>query len=291
MADERPPRPSVTVTANDFGLAESINEAVEIGHHAGVVDAASLMVAGDAAADAIARARRLPSLRVGLHVVVADGQPMLPAARIPALVDGRGRLRAHLLVAGLRFFCLPRARQQLRAEVRAQFDAFRASGLQLDHVDGHRHMHLHPTVLGAILGVAREFGVRAVRVPREPLRALRGAPIPQRFRAAASSLLLAPWLALMRWRLRRAGIASNAYVVGLSDTGAMSEDTVLRLIAHLPPGATELYFHPAVANGPDSDILPQDPERHAAELAALLSPRVRSALRTARERCASGAEA
>ena len=191
----------------------------------------------------------------------------------------------------MRFFCDPRARRQLLDEVRAQFEAFRATGLPLDHVDGHRHMHLHPTVLSAILRVAREFGVHAIRVPHEPLRALKGAPFFQRLRTAGTIVLLAPWLALMRWRLRRAGIASNEYVVGLSDTGAMSEDAVLRLIAHLPSGATELYFHPAVAGGFDSHSLPQTAARHAAELGALLSPRVRSALQAARERCASGAEA
>ena len=291
MADERLPRPSVTVTADDFGSAASVNEAVEIAHRDGILDAASLMVAGEAAADAVERARRRPTLRVGLHLVVVDGRPTLPVASIPALLDVRGRLRTHLFAAGVRFFCLPQARRQLLAEVRAQFEAFRATGIPLDHVNGHRHMHLHPTVLGAILDLAREFGVHTIRVPREPLRALRGTPILQLARAAATSVLLAPWLVLMRWRLRRAGIASNAYVLGLSDTGAMSEDAVLRLIAHLPAGVTELYFHPAVAEGSDSHALPRGADRHAAELAALLSPRVRRALQSARERCARGAGA
>ena len=270
----------VIITADDFGLAVPVNEAVEIAHRDGVLGGASLMVAADGAADAIARARRLPTLRVGLHLVVVDGRPALPPSAIPGLVDAAGRLRADILRTSLRIFFRPAARRQLRAEVRAQFEAFRATGLPLDHVNAHHHMHLHPTVLSAILAMAREFGVRAVRLPREPLRAARRRSPSQRLFTLARSAFLAPWLALMRWRLRRAGIQCNEYVLGLSDDGAMGENTVLRLAEALPDGVTEFYFHPATSS-PSRAPLPRPAERHVAELRALCSARVRAALEAA----------
>ena len=64
------------VTADDFGAALAVNEAVEIAHTQGILTAASLMVGGEAADDAVERARRLPGLGVGLHVVLADGRPV-----------------------------------------------------------------------------------------------------------------------------------------------------------------------------------------------------------------------
>lgn len=268
----------VVITADDFGLGVPVNEAVEIAHREGVLSAASLMVAGDAAQDAVARARRHSSLRVGLHVVVVDGRPVLPPRAIPALVDRDGWLDRSLVRAGVRYFFLPRARRQLYAEVRAQFEAFRATGLPLDHVDAHRHMHLHPTVLSAILALAPEFGIRVVRLPREPLAALRGASRARRLGALTRTVLLAPWLALMGWRLRRAGIDSPAQVFGLGDSGAMTEEVVLRLVAQLPAGSTEIYFHPATASSSEAALLPMSAERHEAELRALCSPRVRAAL-------------
>jgi predicted glycoside hydrolase/deacetylase ChbG (UPF0249 family) len=67
-------RKYLIVTADDFGLHESVNEAVEQASQAGVLTAASLMVGAPAAADAVRRARKLPHLRVGLHLVLADGR-------------------------------------------------------------------------------------------------------------------------------------------------------------------------------------------------------------------------
>jgi hopanoid biosynthesis associated protein HpnK len=238
------------------------------------------MVGGRAAADAVARARRLPALRVGLHVVVVDDRPVLPRAQVERLTDGDGYLSDRLVASGVRFFFSPAARRQLEAEIRAQFEAFAATGLELDHVNAHRHMHLHPTVLRIILRVGREFGLRAMRVPYEPpLIAWRiagrglGATL-------ASAAGLAPWLGILRARLRRRGIRSNDVVLGLGATGAMDEATVLRLLELAPPGrVTEMYFHPATRRSPEIDRT-MTSYRHEAELAALTSRNVRRALET-----------
>ncbi|MCG5073991.1 hopanoid biosynthesis-associated protein HpnK [Paraburkholderia tagetis] len=253
-------------TADDFGLHERVNAAVERAHRDGVLNAASLMVAAPAAADAVARARQLPNLRVGLHLVLADGAAMLPRARIPALVDAQGRFGDNMVRDGVRFFFLPHVRAQLAKEIRAQFEAFAATGLALDHVNTHKHFHLHPTVLSLILSIGREYGLRAMRLPREA-----GAPV-----------ALKPWLALVRARLARAGVAHNDYVVGIANTGAMDEAVLLDALAHLPPqGVGEIYCHPAEAPaGGEGPITPSmRTYRHADELGALISPRVAEALK------------
>ncbi|KDP86093.1 hypothetical protein CF70_009325 [Cupriavidus sp. SK-3] len=252
---------ALILTADDFGLHPAVNEAVEMACRDGVLNAASLMVAAPAAADAVARARRLPGLRVGLHLVLADGPAMLPPARIPALVDAQGRFGSAMARDGCRFFFLPGARRQLAAEIRAQFEAFAATGLALDHVNAHKHFHLHPTVLSLTLAIGREFGLRAVRLPREH----------------RAPLLLRPWLALLRRRLAAAGVAHNDYVVGIANSGAMDEATLLAALARLPAGVGEIYFHPAVVSGAEVTATMRG-YRHADELAALLSPRVRAAL-------------
>jgi hopanoid biosynthesis associated protein HpnK len=247
------------VSADDFGLCVEVNEAVERAHRSGVLAAASLMAGAPAASDAAARGRRLPNLRVGLHVVVVNGRPLLPAREVPQLVDETGAFFSDLGRAGMRFFFDPRARRQLEAEIRAQFEAFARTGLRLDHVNAQNHMHVHPTVLGIILKVGREFGMRAVRIPREP----------------GDSALLAPWLALMRARLKRAGMTTNDNVLGIRHSGHMTTDRVLELLASLPDGVTEMYFHPATGPwaGIDPAIAGYD---FAGELAALTSAEVRA---------------
>lgn len=250
--------PGLIITADDFGLHPSVNRAVLRAHREGVLCAASLMVGAAAAPDAIALARACPGLRVGLHLVLADGAAVLPPRLIPDLVDTRGRFGARMVGDGVRFFCLPRVRRQLAAEIRAQFEAFAATGLVLDHVNAHKHFHLHPTVLSLMLGIGRDFGLRAVRLPYEP-----GLPA-----------WLRPWLILLRARLRAAGIAHNDYLVGLRLSGRFDEDALLAALGRLPPaGVGELYLHPALESGM-AIAASMAGYRHADEFAALVSPRV-----------------
>ena len=262
------------VTADDFGIHEAVNEAVSEASRAGVLTAASLMVGAPAAQDAVRRARELPQLRVGLHLVLADGFAVLPREQIPDLVDGQGRFGDGMWLDGVRYFALPSLRRQLEAEIRAQFAAFARTGLVLDHVNAHKHFHLHPTLLRMIVRVGREFGVNAVRVPREPMwYSRRGAGLG----AMASNAFLMPWVALMKARLRAGGIAYNDQVFGIASTGQLDEESLLGILAKLPPGVTEIYLHPAVdTQAPIASTMSE--YRHSAELAALLSARVAEAV-------------
>jgi chitin disaccharide deacetylase len=260
------------VTADDFGAATEVNEAVEQGHLGGILTAASLMVSAPAAADAVARARQLPRLRVGLHLVLVDGRPTLPAASLPDLVDATGNFRDDMARSAASMFFFPSVRRQLEAEIAAQFDAFRATGLPLDHVNTHKHFHLHPTIASTIVRVGKKYGLRAIRVPLEPHAVLRRAESGVKLRGA---YITAPWAALSRARFRAAGLRVPDQVFGLAWSGAMTPARVLGLIENLPDGLTELYLHPAT--GPYAGSAPG--YRYAEELAALLAPRTVEASR------------
>jgi hopanoid biosynthesis associated protein HpnK len=246
-----------------------VNAAVEAAHRHGILSTASLMVGAPAAADAVARARLQPGLRVGLHLTLVDGHPVLPPEEIPALVGADGRFDRNMARAGLRFFALPRVRRQLAREIGAQFEAFRATGLALDHVNAHKHMHLHPTVAALILAIGRDYSMKAVRVPAEPVGVLRRAFPDERH----AMPFYRPWIARLRRRLVGAGLAVNDHLFGLAGSGGMTEERVLRLLPHLPDGVSEIYFHPATERTPAlAAAMPG--YRHGEELAALLSPAV-----------------
>jgi hopanoid biosynthesis associated protein HpnK len=176
------------------------------------------------------------------------------------------------LALGVNYFFRPAIRLQLAAEIRAQFAAFAATGLPLDHADAHKHMHLHPTVGAMMLSIGHEFGLRAVRVPREPPAIMAACGVPPSTGARA----MAAWTGLFRRQAERAGMLVNDAVFGLAWSGAMTEDRLLRLLPALPDGLSEIYFHPA--SGRDATIDRLMPTyRHEAELAALLNPEVRQA--------------
>jgi len=265
------------VTGDDFGVALPVNEAVERANRDGILNTASLMVGGAAVDDAVARARRLPSLRVGLHLVLVRGQPVLPPERIPDLVGPDGHFSTRLVRAGFRYFFLPSVRAQLAAEIRAQFERFRDTGLPLDHVNTHNHMHLHPTILGLILKVGRDFGLRAVRLPHEPFGASWRGTRDGLLRRVANDLLLRILIASHRRRMTRAGIAFNDYMFGMNDSGAMDRERLVGFLRNLPDGVSEIYCHPATGPWPGMEAEARS-YRFADELAALTDAAVRSAL-------------
>jgi hopanoid biosynthesis associated protein HpnK len=236
------------------------------------------MVGAPAADDAVARALRTRRLRVGLHVVVACGRPVLAPAEIPDLVRQDGSLSTDLALAGVRYFFRPAVRRQLEREIRAQFAAFRRTGLVLDHVNAHKHMHLHPTVLGLLLKVGHEFGSPPVRLPREPLLASWRAMQDAFWSRLFWSVFLAPWVALANLRLKLAGVAANDWIFGIIDSGRMNARRLRSIIDCLPQGVSEIYLHPALADA-DRDAATTDPG--AREFEGLIDPQVKEALRDA----------
>jgi chitin disaccharide deacetylase len=260
------------ITADDFGAAPEVNEAVEIAHRHGILTAASLMVSAPASADAVMRARRMPSLRVGLHLVLVEGRPMLSTGAVSLLVDKSGAFRSDMASLGCLLACSSRARRQLAAEITAQFEAFHATGLMLDHCNAHKHLHLHPVVAELLLTIGARFGLRAARVPLEE-RCLISKIEPKSRRPIPS--LIVPFVVLLRRRVRAAGLYTTDRVFGLEWSGQMTKYRLLEVIRALPSGASEIYLHPAT--GPYAGDAPG--YRYRDELAALIDPEVVAACR------------
>ena len=270
------------VNADDFGRSREINRAVIRAHRAGVLTSASLMVAGQAAQQAVELARENPTLAVGLHVVVVDGPAVLPPGRIPDLVDASGHFANAPVELGLRYALSPAARCQLRTEIAAQFQRFADTGLPLSHVDGHQHMHMHPVVFDLVEPLARQFGARGIRVVRDELRvSLRH----ERDRVLAKLASTAIFAALA-WRCRRRArdLAIPARTYGFLHSGRMNEAYVLAALRQGRDPTAEIYFHPT--EGERLEASGPNPE----DLSALLSAAVRSAIEARHLRLSTYAE-
>jgi hopanoid biosynthesis associated protein HpnK len=260
------------ITADDFGAAVEVNDAVELAHRAGVLTAASLMVSGPAAGDAIARARRMPGLRVGLHVVLVDGRPVLPASALSCLVDETGAFRASMAGLGVAIARSGQARREVAAEIAAQFESFCASGLRLDHCNAHKHFHLHPVIGRLMAKIGSRYGLRSVRVPLESAPVLRKVERPG---SGLPALLPAMFARLLARRLRKSGFLVPDHVFGLRWSGQMTANRLRGLIRHLPEGLSEIYLHPAT--GAFAGAAPG--YRYREELDALMADEVVAACR------------
>lgn len=258
-----PEKRRLIVNADDFGLSPSVNAAVIRAHREGILTSASLMVNEPGCEAAVKLARENPNLGVGLHLTLLLGRAALPPEKIPGLVNARGEFTRSPVGAGWDYFFKRSLRDQLRIEIRAQLEKFRATGLVLDHVNGHLHLHLHPVIFKILLAEAAAFGIRRMRLTREPfwldVPLARGHRLYRASHAAVYFFLSGSAPAA----LRRQNIRHPRRVFGLLQNARVDETYVLKLLAVLPPGDSELYSHPSL-----------DQFHH--EFAALISPRVRA---------------
>jgi hopanoid biosynthesis associated protein HpnK len=220
------------------------------------------MVNEPACAEAVALARQNPRLGVGLHLTLVCGHSALPPEQIPGLVNASREFTNNPAGAGFRYFFHERLREPLRREIRAQFERFRESGLPLDHVNGHLHMHLHPTVLRILLEHAKELGIQRMRLTFDPfwlnLRLARGH---YGYRLLHVGLFH-PLSARARPLFSRHRFSHTQSVFGLLQNARVDEVYVCRLLDRLPPGDSELYSHPSL-------------DEFRNEFDALISPQVR----------------
>jgi chitin disaccharide deacetylase len=260
------PNPSahrrLIVNADDFGRSPSINEAVIRAHREGILTTASLMVNEPPCAGAVELAKQNPSLGVGLHLTLLMGRSALPPGEIPGLVNERGEFLNDPVKVGFQYFFRRELREQLRKEIHAQFARFRQTGLVLDHVNGHLHLHLHPTVFSILMQDAKALGIERMRLTRDPfwmdVPLARG----QRVYRATHALIYFILSGRAQSAFRRNDIRHTRRVFGLLQNARVDEAYISKLLPILPAGDSELYSHPSLDNF-----------KH--EFDALVSPRVK----------------
>jgi chitin disaccharide deacetylase len=259
------------VNADDFGLTTGVNRAVAELHERGKLTSATLMARAAATDEAIEQALRTPSLGIGCHVVLVDGEPVLPPGEIPSLTDARTG-RFHPTLAGFLRRALAGSIRatEIEAEADAQIAFIKSRGLRFTHIDTHKHTHMFPAVLRPVLRAARSAGICAVRNPFEPAwsrRATANAPFARRMEVS----LLHSLQPAFRRILLKEGFVTTDGALGVLATGTLDSATLDSLLRKLPPGTWELVTHP----GYNDDALAQANTRLTAsretELQALQS--------------------
>lgn len=261
------------INGDDFGSSKEVNEAIILAHRRGILTSASLMVSGEAFEHAVTLAKENPGLAVGLHVTCADGRPVLHPSKIPHVAGKNGTFPSDPALAGLRYFFSRRARQELSGEIAAQFEKFCESGLNFSHVDSHCHMHVHPVVLDAIVQSAERYRIKRLRVPADSF--FSALPfLRSHIFGAGNALIFKLLTGRMKRLIRSRGFRFPQRVYGNLLTGAMSIDYFLSLLEGLPPGFSEVYFHPALPCSPSADDTRQI--QRFRELCILIDPAAHS---------------
>lgn len=238
------------INADDFGLTEGVNRAIVEAHERGVVTSATLMASGQAFEQAVALAQTRPRLGVGCHVVLVDGTPVLDRTQVRNLLDphangtdtarfrmGPGMLAARTLVDG-------RVSDEIEAEARAQIGKLQSAGIKVTHLDSHKHTHVFPHVLRALLRAARACGVRAIRNPFERIRGSQLAARPGLWMRWTEVGLVRVLAGHFRDAVRQAGMVTPEGAFAIVATGALDEQLLRLIVEHMPEGVWELVCHP-----------------------------------------------
>lgn len=280
------------VNGDDFGYTRGVNAGILASFRQGILTSTTLMASGEAFDDAVRLARENPGLGVGCHLVLVGERAVAPAEMIPTLASADGRLPR---TAGelVKRMALGRVRQtELECELRAQIARIAAAGIRPTHVDTHKHTHLHPRVMEAVAKIAAEFGIGALRRPYESWRSLLGGSGSDGGggRATGRSIVAAAAAAGSRRFARVAekhGLRAPDHFRGIRWTGSLSAETLLRLLAHLPEGTTELMCHPGVHDTELDGKATRLKRERQRELDALTAPEVAQAVEKHRIRLIS----
>ncbi|WP_425060732.1 Chitooligosaccharide deacetylase ChbG [Sporomusa carbonis] len=232
------------VNADDFGLHENINYGIIKGHTKGCITSTSLMAGGKAFEHALSLAEAQPELGIGVHLTLVGAYPVTDPGRIPTLVDGEGLL-CRDYPAFLKKFCFGKIRlEDIRQELAAQVKAVLAAGVTITHLDSHQHMHIVPGIIDVVLDIAKEFTIRAMRIPAEPLAFFGG------FKPSAGRVIGRSGLTILARlagrKARQAGLAVPDHFFGMLAGGSMEERLLLTVMDCLPPGSTEIMIHPGL---------------------------------------------
>lgn len=238
------------VNADDFGLTDGINRAVIHLHQLGALHSTTLMAAAPRFPEAVELSTQHRSLGVGCHIVLVDGSPVANPAVIPTLLDstanrtGEPRFRS-TLGAFVRDLTLGRIhRTHIEQEAIAQILRVQQAGISVTHVDTHKHTHMFPPVLDAVMRAAKACDVHAIRNPFEPSWSLSATS-----RAGPVRVLQVRLLRSFRhnfWKhVHEREFVTTDGCLGVAATGILEETTLCAMLNRMPEGTWELVCHPA----------------------------------------------
>ena len=234
------------INADDFGFTAGVNRAIVEAHSRGIVTSSTLMANGIAFADAVELAHSVPRLSVGCHVVLIDGEPVLPAQQLSSLTRG-GRFRDGLKTFAARALAARIDDEEVSAEATAQIRRIQSAGIRIAHFDTHKHTHLFPRILRPVLRAAKACGVAAVRNPFGPRLPMRSSELLQRpnlWTRYAQLRVLGAFARKFRATVDREGFATTDGTLGIEVTGTLDESLFHAIADSIPEGTWEFVCHP-----------------------------------------------
>ncbi|MDE2321222.1 MAG: ChbG/HpnK family deacetylase [candidate division NC10 bacterium] len=253
------------VNGDDLGLSPGINKGIVEAYRDGILTSASLMATGEAFDEAVTLVREHPGLSVGIHLTLVEGIPALSPQKIPSLVGSDGRFHGSLGAFAMKWLTGRIRLEEVQLEFQAQIERVLDYGINIEKLDSHMHLHLLPRIIQTVLAMAKRYGIKDVRLPKG------------RFVDVGLRRSLIPLLSASHSRrVAIAGLASSDRFAGITESGRLTERSLMRILEGLQQGVTEVMVHPGYRDAvldkwPKSRLYDRE-----GELNALISPRIKA---------------
>lgn len=275
------------VNADDFGLTRGVNRAIIEAHTRGIVTSATLMASSSAFDDAVELARSHPTLSVGCHLMFVDGAPLLPAGEVDSLIKSAGRFYQDIGSFAIRALRGKLDAAEIEAEAFAQIRKLRDAGIQISHVDSHKHTHLFPAVLRPVLNAARRCGVRAIRNPFGRVAFRMVARRPKLWKRYGQMGVLNALAGKFARTVAKAGLVTTDGSLGVAATGGLDDELFRLMIENLPEGTWEFVSHPGYSDADLDGIQTRLRESRETELELLTSGAIKEFIKSKQIRLTS----
>jgi predicted glycoside hydrolase/deacetylase ChbG (UPF0249 family) len=146
------------INADDFGYTDGVTDGILQAWKEGIVTSTSAMINMPGAPERVAKAHRMhPDFPVGLHLNITEGIPVLPADKVPSLVDDQGKFMPPMKLVERIEKVSP---NELSTELQAQAELLLSTGVQFDHIDYHQMMvAMYTPFYPVVMELAEEYGV------------------------------------------------------------------------------------------------------------------------------------
>lgn len=239
------------VNADDFGLCEGVNKAVERSHKEGILTSATIMAGFDSTQRAIEMAKGVPKLGVGVHLNLTEGKAVCQNEDTKYLLDDDGGFKYSAGKVAIKSLLCGKTRKAIETELTAQVQSLLDMGLKPTHLDSHKHVHTFPTIWPIVVKIAEKFGIRAIRWPCEAMKTSNSDwPLPSK--SGKTRTLIISTMARIDRAKDKKYIVTDAFY-GVAHTGKADDDFWQAVSRHASTGVSEVMVHPGYADGLDPD--------------------------------------
>lgn len=142
------------VNGDDYGLTMGVSKAIVQSMKNGIMGDTTAMANMPAFEESIKYALENGITEMGVHLTLSCGKPVLPASEVSSLIDENGKFTKKVYKEGTYDI------DEVKNEFKAQIEKFLATGMKMNHIDGHHHLYaIVPAILFDVIELGKEYGV------------------------------------------------------------------------------------------------------------------------------------